>query len=72
MRRDEDYIGKRVSRIKVEGRRARGKPKKKWENCVNKDLSENGLSVDDVHNRGNWKLLSKNANPTWVGKVKEE
>ncbi|KAI5732067.1 hypothetical protein M8J77_020702 [Diaphorina citri] len=56
----------KVSRIEVAGRRARGRPKKKWENCVNvnKDLSEKGLSVDDVHNRGNWKLLSKNADPT--------
>uniref|UniRef100_A0A8D9A964 Endonuclease-reverse transcriptase n=1 Tax=Cacopsylla melanoneura TaxID=428564 RepID=A0A8D9A964_9HEMI len=64
MRRDEDYVGKRVRRMEVAGRRARGRPKKKWEHCVTKDLEEKGLSENDVQNRGRWKLLSRNADPT--------
>jgi hypothetical protein len=64
--KNEGYNGMVIMMRRDEGRRARGRPKKKWENCVNKDLSEKGLSVGihDVHNRGNWKLLSKNADPT--------
>ncbi|KAI5751754.1 hypothetical protein M8J77_010552 [Diaphorina citri] len=64
MRRDREYVGKRVRQIQVEGRRTRGKPKKKWEHCVNKDLEEKGLSEENANNRGRWKLLSKNADPT--------
>jgi hypothetical protein len=29
-RRDESYIGKRVERMKVRGRKGRGRPKKRW------------------------------------------
>jgi hypothetical protein len=30
-RRDESYIGKRVERMEVRGRKGRGRPKRKWE-----------------------------------------
>uniref|UniRef100_A0A8D8XLD5 Endonuclease-reverse transcriptase n=1 Tax=Cacopsylla melanoneura TaxID=428564 RepID=A0A8D8XLD5_9HEMI len=33
-RRDESYIGKRVQRMEVRGRKGRGRPKKRWRNCV--------------------------------------
>jgi hypothetical protein len=39
---------------------------------VNKDLEEKSLSEEDVNNRGRWRLLSKNADPTLVGKGQEE
>lgn len=64
MRRDEEYVGKRVGRIEVPGRRARGRPKKRWEHCINKDLNDKGLSGNEVHDRGSWKLLARNADPT--------
>ena len=64
MRRDEEYVGKKVRRIEVPGRRARGRPKKRWEHCVNKDLNDRGLKGNEVHNRGNWRLLARNADPT--------
>jgi hypothetical protein len=50
MRRDKEYVGKRVRQIQAEGRRTRGRPKKKWEHYVNKDLEEKGLSEEDVNN----------------------
>jgi hypothetical protein len=43
--RDESYIGKRVERMEVRGRKGRGRPKKRWKDCVNQeDLGEKNLS----------------------------
>ena len=43
MRRDEEYVGKRVMRMNVEGRRKR-RPKLGLMDSVNVDLREKGLS----------------------------
>ncbi|KAL1446274.1 hypothetical protein WDU94_005601 [Cyamophila willieti] len=42
-RRDESYIGKRIENIIERGRKGRGRSKKRWRNCVNKDLREKSL-----------------------------
>jgi hypothetical protein len=44
-RREEDYVGKRTA-----GRRGRGRPKKRWKNCVHQDLRDKGLNGNKVHN----------------------
>ena len=40
MRRGEEYVGKRLMRRDVEGRRRKGRPKWRWMDCVNVDLRE--------------------------------
>ncbi|KAL1448658.1 hypothetical protein WDU94_012270 [Cyamophila willieti] len=47
----------------VRGRKGRGRPKKRWKNCVNQDLHEKNLSGIEVHNRAAWKRLTKNPDP---------
>ena len=44
MRRDEEYVGKRVMGIEMQGSRRRGRPKKRWVDCVKDDMREKGLS----------------------------
>ena len=47
MRRDEEYVGKRVMGIEVQGSR-RGSPKKRWVDCVKDDLREKGVGRGGV------------------------
>ena len=63
MIRDEEYVGKRVMGIKVQGSRRRGRPKKRWADCVKDDLREKGLS-GEVYDRAAWRRLSSHVDPT--------
>ena len=51
MRREEHYVGRRAMVMKVQGRRKRGRPKRRWLDKVKDDVIENGLSADDVYDR---------------------
>ena len=57
MRRDEEYVGKRVIRMDVEGRRRKGGPKQRWMDSVNVDLREKGLSGEETQNCAVWRQL---------------
>ena len=39
-RRDENYIGRKMLELEVPGRRRRGRPKKRWRDCIEEDLRE--------------------------------
>ena len=63
MRKDEDYVGKRVMEMEVPGRRKRGRPNRGWLDSVKVDLKEKGLEGNEFHNRARWKQLVKNIDP---------
>ena len=46
MRREEPYVGKRATEMKVQGRRKRGRPKRRWLDKVRDDMKEKGLSAE--------------------------
>ena len=64
MRRDETYVGRRVMEGEVQGRRRRGRPKRRWMDCVREDLREKQLSEDDAYDRAGWRRAVKNIDPT--------
>ena len=64
MRRDEEYVGKRVMGIEVQGSRRRGRPKKRCADCVKDDLRDKGRSGKKVYDRAAWRRLSSHIDPT--------
>ena len=51
MRRDEEYVRKKVMRMDLEGRRRKGRPKQRWMDSVNVHLRDKGLSGEVMQNR---------------------
>ena len=63
MRKDEDYVGKRVMEMEVPGRRNGRRPKRKWLDSVKVDVKEKGLEGNEFHDRARWSRLVKNVDP---------
>ena len=59
--------------MKVQGRRKRGRPKRRWLDKVKDDIKEKGLSADDVYDRATWRRMSSYTDPHKSGnKMKEK
>ena len=63
MRKGEDYVGKNVMNMEIQGTRGRGRPRKRWMDRVKEDLREKGLTGDEVHDRDCWRGLIRNVDP---------
>ena len=58
MRREEHYVGRRAMVTKVQGRRKRGRPTRRWLDKVKDAIKEKGLSADDVYDRATWRRMT--------------
>ena len=59
-RMEEDRIPKTVPEWEPDGRRKRrGKPRKKWVDCVQKHMDKYGLQVEDGEDRDRWRTMIK-------------
>ncbi|XP_068240164.1 uncharacterized protein [Palaemon carinicauda] len=47
MSRDEQYIGRRVMEMEVQGTRRRGIPKRRWMDCIKDDFPSKGFTGDE-------------------------
>ena len=43
--------------MKLQGKRKRGRPKRRWLDKVTDDIKEKGLSADDVYDRATWRHI---------------
>ena len=65
MRREEHYVGMWAMEMKVQGRRKRGRHKRRWLDKVKDDIKEKGgLSADEVYDRATWRRMSSFIDPT--------
>jgi tRNA U34 5-methylaminomethyl-2-thiouridine-forming methyltransferase MnmC len=63
MRRHESHITKRVMSMNVDGHPRRGRPKKRWMDCVKDDMGIKGVSKM-TWNRRKWKKKTCSTDPT--------
>ena len=60
----DDRLPKRAAELREKGRRRRGIPRLRWEDCVKRDVREAGEEEDckkKTGDRGGWKRLSDEA-----------
>ena len=58
LRREEEYVGKRVMLMEVMGKRRICRPK--WLDTIKNDLSERELSGEEAKDRVHWRRLIRN------------
>ena len=64
IRGEEHYVGTRAMVMKVQGRRKRGRPKRRWLDKVKDDSKEKGMSADDMHDHATWRRMLSYIDPT--------
>ncbi|KAE8655180.1 putative RING/U-box superfamily protein [Hibiscus syriacus] len=57
---------RRVESITVDGARRRGRPRRKWEDCLRSDLMDLALTKDMTSDRKVWRLKTRACNPLTV------
>ena len=67
MRREEYCVGRRATKMKVQGRRRRGRPKRRWLDKLKDDINEKGLSGDEVYDHVTWRRMSSYIDHIKVG-----
>ena len=63
LRRDEEYVGQRTRRMVV-GTRGRGRPNRRWMDCVREDLKVARVMAKDALDRPNWRRRIHTGDPT--------
>ena len=64
LRREDEYVGKRVMGMEVSGKIRRGRPTRRWLDNIKNDLSERELSGEDAQHRAKWRRLIRHIDPT--------
>ena len=57
MRRDQEYIGRKMMEMELPGKRKRGKPKKRFLNVMKEDMQEVGAKETAVEDRTVWRQI---------------
>ena len=63
LRRAEDHVGRHTMDMEVQGRRKRGRPRKRWRDCVREDMREKGIDEAEAQDRGRWRRRIRNGDP---------
>ena len=62
-RREEEYIGRRMLKMELPGRRRRGRPKKTYIETVKEDMAVAGVTEEDARDRKKWRQMIRCGDP---------
>ena len=57
MRRDQDYVGRKMIEMELPGKRKRGRPKRRFLNLMKEDMREVDAKETDVEDRTVWRKM---------------
>ena len=55
LRKDDGYIGRRMLRMELPGKRKRGRPKSRFMDVVKEDMTELEVTEEEIEDRSNWR-----------------
>ena len=63
MKRDQEYVGKKMMEMELLGKRKRGRPKRRFLDVVKEDMEEVGAKETDVENRKMCRMMIRCGTP---------
>ena len=63
MRRDQEYVGRKIIEMELPGKRKRGRPKRRFLNVVKEDMGEVGAKETDIEDRKIWRMMIRCGHP---------
>ena len=63
MRRDQEYVGRKMMEMELPGKRRRGRPKRRFVDVVKEDMGKVGTKETDVEDRKVWRMMIRCGHP---------
>ena len=63
MRRDQEYLGRKMMEMELLEKRRRGRPKRRFLDLVKEDIGEVGVKEMDVEDRKIWRMMIRCGHP---------
>ena len=63
MRRDQEYVKRKMMKIELPGKRRRGRQKRRFVDVVKEDMGEVGAKETDVEDRKMWRMMIRCGHP---------
>ena len=57
MRRDQEYVGRKMMEMELPGKRRRGRPKRRFLDVVKEDMKEVDVKKMDIEDRKMWRMM---------------
>ena len=61
--REESYLGRRVVEFEIPGKRTRGRPWRRWNDNIKKDMKKANVSEEEAKDRLRWRMAMRCCDP---------